>query len=85
MTLPSEAATGRHPSVAGHAEWLDPNPDLPPWLREVSAIFADAAVALLDAVTTDGPQLARALDTLVQTKDYAVRAARHDLDARGVE
>jgi hypothetical protein len=82
MALPSEAASGRHPSIVGHARHLDPNPDLPPWLREVSTLFATCAVHLLDAVATDDPQLARALDTLVQAKDYGVRAARVDLDAR---
>lgn len=72
-------AEGRHPGVTAAARWLDVNVALPAHLQVVAQVFARAAMDLLYAVPSDGPELTSALNALTQAKDHAVRAALVDL------
>jgi len=70
----TEVMVGRHPSVRSIARWLEPNPNLPIHLLEISQIYHDAGVATLLAISDDDPELTSALRKLVEAKDCAVRA-----------
>lgn len=74
MTSIREVAVGRHPSVQAVARWLDPNPNLPIHLLEISQVFHNVGVDMLEAIPEDDPQLTVALHHLVEAKDAAVRA-----------
>lgn len=64
---------GRHPGVQSALQWLCFS-HLPGSLRSFSAPFYTAAVDLIQEVNTDSPELTTALNTLVEAKDWAVRA-----------
>lgn len=72
--MADQIAPGRHPSVQEKMRWLVPNPNLPEHLRSIAEDFLDLAQGLLRQVTVDTPQLALALQHLVDAKDCAVRA-----------
>ena len=78
VDLVAQAAT-RDRAVSDAARWLQPNPNLPQG-RPSAVAWACAGLAafLLDAVEHDDPELTRALVTLTQAKDHAVRAAIAD-------
>lgn len=74
---------GRHPGIRDGLQWLTYS-HLPPKLQRFSAPFYDAAITLVQAITTDSPELTTALNGLVSAKDSAVRAGiRHDTGRAG--
>lgn len=74
---------GRHPGVRDGLQWLTFT-HLPVPLRRFSEIFYDAAVTLIQTVTTDSPELTTAINRLIEAKDAAVRAGiRHDTGRAG--
>jgi len=83
---PEHAASvteGRHPGVRDGLQWLT-YAHLPPALRPFSAPFYVAAVALVQRVTTDSPELTTAINHLIAAKDSAVRAGiRHQTGRAG--
>lgn len=73
---PDHAATltaGRHPGVQTAMAWLCYS-HLPLELQSLSEPVYVAAWLLLDRIPTDSAELATALNTLVEAKDWAVRA-----------
>jgi hypothetical protein len=71
MTLKPDPWAERHPSVK-HFQPLFHYDQLPVPLRQVSQIFHDAAVDLLDLSPQDGPELTVALRKLWEAKNSAV-------------
>lgn len=73
----------RHPGVRDGLAWLAYD-HLPEPLRRFSKPFHDAAVAIVEAIPTDSPELTTAINTLIAAKDSAVRAGiRHDYGRAG--
>jgi hypothetical protein len=64
---------GRHPGVQAALQWLAFS-HLPKELAAFSAPFYATAVELLTEVQDDSPELTTALNSLVEAKDWAVRA-----------
>lgn len=64
---------GRHPGVVTALAWLAFS-HLPPKLQDYSRPFYQTAVELIIEVKTDSAELTTALNTLVEAKDWAVRA-----------
>lgn len=64
---------GRHPGVRDGLAWLGYD-HLPEALQPYSKPFHDAALALLDAIPDDSPELTTAINSLIAAKDSAVRA-----------
>lgn len=69
--LPSEAASGRHPSVVHVAQFFD-WAHLPEHLAEGSRPCAELATAMILALP-DGPELVVGLRHLLDAKDAFVR------------
>ncbi len=70
----AEALTvNRHPGVQAALQWLCFT-HLPLDLRPFSQPFYQTAMELLIEIPDDSPELTGALNQLVQTKDWAVRA-----------
>lgn len=64
----------RHPATAQVARWFDFQ-HLPAGLpRDVSTVFSVTVDALLEELP-DGPELTKALNAMLEAKDWAVRAA----------
>jgi hypothetical protein len=63
----------RHPSVQTALAWLAFS-HLPPPLQDFSRPFYQSAVGLILRVPNDSVELTTALNTLVEAKDWAVRA-----------
>lgn len=74
----AEAITdGRHPGVQAALQWLAFS-HLPEPLQRFSRPFYQTAVELVIEIRTDSPELTTALNSLVEAKDWAVRAGiRH--------
>jgi hypothetical protein len=68
-----QVAKGRHPGVRDALLWLTFG-HLPRTLRVYSEPFFSAGCSAIHAVPVDSPELATALNLLVQAKDAAVRA-----------
>jgi hypothetical protein len=64
---------GRHPGVQTAMAWLAFS-HLPENLQNLSRIIYDAAVALVQRVSADSAELTTALNTLVEAKDWFMRA-----------
>jgi hypothetical protein len=64
---------GRHPGVQTALAWLAFS-HLPETLQDFSRPFYQTAVELVTRVTVDSAELTTALNTLVEAKDWAVRA-----------
>jgi hypothetical protein len=74
---------GRHPGIADGLQWLTFT-HLPEQLQAYSMPFYEAAVRIIQRITTDSPELATALNGLIAGKDSAVRAGiRHDTGRAG--
>lgn len=75
----AEALTqGRHPGVAAALQWLAFS-HLPESLQRFSRPFYQTAVEMVVEISTDSPELTTALNSLVEAKDWAVRAGiRHE-------
>lgn len=74
---------GRHPGVRDALQWLTFT-HLPAKLQRYSGVFYAAAVALIETILTDSPELTTALNRLIESKDSAVRAGiRHDTGRAG--
>jgi hypothetical protein len=76
MGTPEHAARiteGRHPGVVTALAWLAFS-HLPARLQDFSRPFYQTAVELIIEVKTDSAELTTALNTLVEAKDWAVRA-----------
>lgn len=73
----SRVTHGRHSRVRDALQWLVFS-HLPEPLRPFSEPFYTAAVKLICTITTDSPELATALNRLVEAKDSAVRAGIRD-------
>lgn len=76
LGTPEHAAlvtTGRHPGVVTALAWLAFS-HLPDALQDFSRPFYQTAVELITRVQTDSAELTTALNTLVEAKDWAVRA-----------
>lgn len=74
---------GRHPGIRDGLQWLTYS-HLPPALQRFSKLFYEAAVALVQAVPTDSPELTTAINRLIAAKDSAVRAGiRNDTGRAG--
>jgi len=74
---------GRHPGIRDGLQWLTFG-HLPIALQGYSAPFYEAAVTLIDLITTDSPELTTAVNGLIAAKDSAVRAGiRHDTGRAG--
>jgi hypothetical protein len=69
----AEITEGRHPGVRDALQWLTFR-HLPESLQPFSALFYEAADALLGVVGVDSPELTTALNKLIEAKDSAVRA-----------
>jgi|SRR6476646_4823798 len=68
---------GRHPGVRDGLQWLT-YAHLPESLQSYSEVFYASAVALIDRIPTDSPELTTAINHLIAAKDSAVRAGiRH--------
>ena len=73
----------RHPGIEDGLKWLAYD-HLPPSLQRFSKPFHDAAVAIVNEIGTDSPELTTAINKLVEAKDSAVRAGiRHDTGRAG--
>lgn len=73
----------RHPGITDGLAWLGYD-HLPPALQRFSKPFHDAAVAIVNEVGTDSPELTTAINKLIEAKDAAVRAGiRHDIGRAG--
>ena len=64
---------GRHPGVQAALQWLT-FAHLPEELQRFSRPFYQTAVELVVEIETDSPELTTALNSLVEAKDWAVRA-----------
>lgn len=76
LGTPEHAAAitnGRHPGVVTALAWLAFS-HLPQALQNYSRPFYQTAVELIIEVKTDSAELTTALNTLVEAKDWAVRA-----------
>lgn len=70
----AEALTdGRHPGVAAALQWLAFS-HLPEELQRFSRPFYQTGVELVIEIREDSPELTTALNSLVEAKDWAVRA-----------
>ncbi len=73
----------RHPGVTDGLAWLSYD-HLPESLQPFSKPFHDAAVAIINAIPTDSPELTTAINKLIEAKDSAVRAGiRHNTGRAG--
>ena len=73
----------RHPGVKDALQWLTFS-HLPPALQRYSRPFYRAALALIEEIRTDSPELTTALNRLIESKDSAVRAGiKHDTGRAG--
>jgi hypothetical protein len=76
------AAGGRrHRAVTDTLRWFDYR-HLRGAARDVSALCAELAVSVLEAIDTDDPELTRGLADLITVKDHLVRAAIVDTEKR---
>lgn len=73
--------TDRHPGVRDGLAWLGYD-HLPELLQRFSKPFHDLAVAVLEAIPTDSPELTTAINKIIEAKDSAVRAGIRDLTGR---
>lgn len=74
---------GRHPGVRDGLQWLT-FAHLPEALQGYSMPFYEAAVRIIQRITTDPPELTTALNGLIAGKDSAMRAGiRHDTGRAG--
>lgn len=64
---------GRHPGVQAALQWLAFS-HLPTDLQNYSRPFYQTAVELVMEIEVDSPELTTALNSLVEAKDWAVRA-----------
>ena len=71
----------RHYSVQEKLRWLEPNPNLPPHLRDIAESVQSLALHLIEEIADD-PQLALGLQHLVDAKDCFVRAKIADTERR---
>lgn len=71
----------RHYSVQAKLRWLEPNPNLPPHLRDIAESIQSLALHLVEEIGDD-PQLTLALQHLIDAKDCAVRAKIANLEQR---
>lgn len=79
----AHATQGRHPGVQDALQWLTFS-HLPPALQRYSRPFYRAALALIEEIRTDSPELTTALNRLIESKDSAVRAGiKHDTGRAG--
>lgn len=77
------ATRGRHPGIRDGLQWLT-YAHLPAALQQYSEIFYQAAVDLINRITTDSPELTTAINGLIAAKDSAMRAGiRHDTGRAG--
>lgn len=67
----------RHPSTEHLVRLLEPNPALPPQLREIAVKVAALRDSLMP-VLGDGPELSAGLRKLLEAKDCFVRQALVD-------
>lgn len=72
----------RHPSTQHLMEMLDPNPNLPRALREISQDIFDVANRMLTRLH-DGPELTVGLRHLLDAKDTFVRQGLVDWRGNG--
>lgn len=75
------APNGRHYAIQEKLRWLEPNPNLPPHLREIAESVQSLALHLIEEIGDD-PQLALALQHLIDAKDCCVRAKIANLEQR---
>lgn len=74
---------GRHPGVRDALQWLTYS-HLPEALRNYSDPFYRAAMVLVREIPTDSSELITALNTLIEAKDWTVRAGiRNDTGRAG--
>jgi hypothetical protein len=79
----AQVTEGRHPGIRDGLQWLT-YAHLPESLQRFSAPFYAAAVALVETITTDSPELTTAVNGLMSAKDSAVRAGiKHDTGRAG--
>lgn len=79
----AEITRGRHAGIRDGLQWLAFT-HLPVALRRFSEPFYDTAVTLIQAITSDAPELTTAINRLIDAKDSAVRAGiRHDTGRAG--
>lgn len=64
---------GRHPGVQAALQWLAFS-HLPEELQRFSRPFYQTAAELIIEIPVDSPELTTALNSLVEAKDWAVRA-----------
>ena len=64
---------GRHPGIRDALQWLTYS-HLPESLILFSRPFYEAAVTLINRISTDSPELTTALNKLIEAKDSAMRA-----------
>jgi hypothetical protein len=69
----AQVTQGRHPGVVTALAWLAFS-HLPKPLQDYSRPFYQTAVELIINVRNDSAELTTALNTLVEAKDWAVRA-----------
>ena len=73
----------RHPNIQAAMAWLAFS-HLPVGLQSLSRPIYVAAMEMLERILTDTPELTTALNTLVEAKDWTVRAGiRHDYGRPG--
>lgn len=65
----------RHPDITNLLRWLNPNPNLPEHLRQVSTECANLATTMVNWIPIDSPELTEGLRKLLEAKDAFVRAA----------
>lgn len=73
-------ANNRHASVQHLVDLLEPNPNLPAPLLEISTLCTNLCDRMLDELD-DGPELSAGLRKLLEAKDCFVRQAV--IDRRG--
>lgn len=69
----ADVTQGRHPGIRDGLQWLT-YAHLPQQLQKFSSVFYEAAVELLTRITSDSPELATALNKIIEAKDSAMRA-----------
>lgn len=79
----ADLTVGRHPGVRDALQWLT-YAHLPEELRRFSEPFYAAAVAVVQTISVDCPELTTALNKLIEAKDSTMRAGiRNDTGRAG--
>ena len=79
----AQVTEGRDPGIRDGLQWLT-FAHLPETLRHYSSPFYQVAIAIIEEITTDSPELTSAINLIISAKDSGMRAGiRHDTGRAG--